>query len=613
LHWSSHHLVTVSKGPRRGSPRPALVGGWLAAAVLFTSACSAQAAGAEPAGDPGPTVSLQIGRSMFGPSDPTHRLVPPSPRRPPEPAGAGGAAVAETLTAAARGRLPCPVGGLAQGWLAAENSRSGAALRVVSTGAAAAGVVGYVSSTSARCGDVVGVQLSGPGGTSGGTVRLSAYRIGWYRGAGSRLIWRSDPVRVVPRSVPSGATAPHLVQPIWPAPITVTIDAGWPPGMYLLVPTGAKGPVGPGIPLVLRDDAGPAPILFMASTLTWSAYNDWGGWNLYRGYHGPPGSGPRRTADRARVVALNRPLSGPGYQQMALMDLPVVRFAEQVAAGRGLDLGYATDADVDARPDLLARHAELLVGGHSEYWTTSMYDGLLAARDRGVNLVFLGANNLWWRSRLERSSGAAAPDRQAVYRFAAEDPSARIDPAAATVLWGSAALGRDPAAVLAASHAAIDVHGGLQMISAPDWFVAGTALRVGSTLPGVVGNEADGFNPAAHNPGATEVLAAGVLRGSSGPVTVSVAYATGWSGSAVFSAGTTDWACLLGDGCPGLHPSAGVVRLLARLTSNVLITLATPRAGSAHLPRATRLPAAGQLLGRLSPAAIGRYGDDDDE
>jgi hypothetical protein len=608
----------------RSTARRGLLGGVLVIAVLLTSACAGLAVGVDP-GAAAAVASADAPRPPFGhpypgAAGPYLRAATVPSHRPAAAGEADGRASAppDTLTVAARPWLPCPVGALAQGWLAAENRRSGPALRVAATSAAAGRVVGYLTSTSAHCGDVIGVQLSEPRGTAAGapagpaagTVRLAAYRIGWYGGAGSRLVWRSDLVRVLPRRVPSGARAPHLVQPDWPASVTVTVDAGWPPGVYLLVPTGSQGPVGPGIPLVLRDDAGTEPILFKASTLTWSAYNDWGGWNLYRG---PSASGALRTANRARVVALNRPLSGEGYEQMALMDLPVVRFAEQVATGHRLDLGYATDADVDARPDLLARHVELLVGGHSEYWTTPMYDGMLAARDAGVNLVFLGANNLWWHSRLERSPGAAAADRQAVYRFASEDPATGSDPGAATVLWNSPALGRDPANVLAASHSAIEVHGGLQVISAPEWFVAGTPLHVGSTLPGVVGNEADGFNPAARNPGDTEILAAGVLLGSSGPVTVSVAYATGWSGSAVFSAGTTDWACLLGGGCPDLRPQAGVVRLLATLTGNVLITLAGLHAGSTHLPSATHLPAAGVLLGRLAPAAVGRYGADDDE
>ena len=523
-------------------------------------------------------------------------------------AGRGGPAPTAILQGA-RPALPCPAAALPAGWLAAENARTGPALQPAASSTVAR-VVGYPSRASARCGDSVGVQLSG----HGETVRLAGYRMGWYHGAGSRLVWRSAPVRVPARPTPGPAASTHLVQPDWPASVTLTVDAGWPPGVYLFVPLGDHGPLGPGIPLVLRDDAGTEPILFKASTLTWNAYDDWGGWSLYRG---PRGSAAHRLADRARVVALHRPLTGPGYEQMALMDLPVVRFAERVAAGSGLDLGYATDTDVDERPELLARHAELLVGGHSEYWTTSMYDGLLAARDAGVNLVFLGANQLWWRTRLEGSAAAAAsglpPDRQVVYRSVGGDPAARTDPAAATVLWDSRTLDRDPANVVAASHSAIEAHGGLQIVSAPDWFVAGTGLRVGSTLPGTVGNEADGFDPAARNPGDTEILAAGVLRGRAGPVTVTVGYATGWSGSAVFSAGTTDWACLLGGGCPDLRPGPAATRTVGRLTRNVLLALATPRGGSTHPPRANRIPAAAVLVHQLAPAAVGRYGVTDDD
>ena len=527
---------------------------------------------------------------------------------PPAVAAHGAAEPPEPSTA------PAPAPGLADGpgcspsrttgWLAAENRQDGDPLALPSGLVGAASVVGYADRSSASCGELVTVQLSGPAQA----VRLLAYRIGDYRGAGARVVWRSAPFRVAPQPTPSGAAYPHLVEPQWPLTTTVAVDGHWTPGFYLLVPVAAGGTgsaggraLGPAIPLTVRDDDSSAPILFKASTLTWNAYDEWGGWSLY---HGPTGSGAVAAAARARVVSLHRPLIGSGYGQMQFMDLPVVRQIERL----GLDVSYTTDEDVDARPQSLLGHAEIVTGGHGEYWTRSMYDGLLQAAGAGVNLVFLGANNLWWQARLETSPVAARPDRMAVYRVYADDPVTRTDPLSSTTLWGPAPLFRDPAAVLGESHAAIGVHGGLQVIDAPAWFLAGSDLTSGSVLPGSVGNEAAGYNVRGQNPTTTQVLLAGVLRGARGPAVVSSDYSTMPSGAAVFAAGTTDWACIPMGGCSDVTPPATTATAVGILTRNVLLTFSRPRAGLAH-PSTPVVPfVAAQLMPRLAPAAIGSYG-----
>jgi hypothetical protein len=535
---------------------------------------------AEPAGQPWPTDVVRSGQSG-------------APPRVPAPAGPLGQSGGRQQPAAAPTFPPvvlpeglgtaCP-GRRPSGWVAAENRRPGSTLALPpDTGA----VQGYTDPGSASCGQVVDVHLGTTPRAAARQVVLSAYRIGSYHGAGSRLVWRSAPVTVSPGALPSGAAAPHLVVPSWPVVVRLTLDGGWPPGFYLLVPRDARDrAAGPAVPLVVRDDGGGEPMLVKASTLTWNAYNTWGGWSLYQGRGRTAAA---RVADRARGVAVHRPLIGSGYRQLRFMDLPVVRAAEQLAVARGPDVGYVTDLDVDADPTRLLGHAEVISGGHSEYWTTRMYDGLLAALAAGVNAVFLGANNLWWHTRLDGAGAGGEPDRQWVFRNLAEDPAARVDPSAATVLWQSAPLRRDPAAVLGQSHAAIGVRGGLQLLDPPAWFTAGTGLAARGVLAGAVGNEADGFNAAAANPAAVQVLAAGVLRGGQGSVLVTSSYSVLPSGAAVFAAGTTDWACAPTGRCDDRTFPAATARAVARLTANVLATLAVPRAGAAHPIQTGRL------------------------
>jgi hypothetical protein len=556
----------------------------------------------------------------------------PGTSRAGQPGGSAGSVVGGRAVAFPAAVLPdgagvgCPAS-RAKGWVAAENRRPGTTIALPDGSGGA--VLGYLDRGSVGCGEAVDVHLATAPGSALRKLVIAAYRIGWYAGAGARLIWRSSPGTVGPGQIPSGTAYPHLVTPSWSAAARLVPDAGWPPGFYLLVPQDARlQALGPAIPLVVRNDHGGEPLLVKASTLTWNAYNSWGGWSLYRG---PGRTAAQQSANRARGVALHRPLIGSGYQQMAFMDLPVVRSAERVAVQRGLDVGYLTDVDLDADPSRLLGHAELVSGGHSEYWTTRMYDGLLAALAAGTNAVFLGANNLWWHARLDGadSAGSAEPQREWVYRSLTEDPAARTDPTQATVLWQSPPLGRDPASVLGQSHAAIAVRGGLQLLDPPSWFVAGSGLAGRAVLAGAVGNEADGYNPRGSNPADVRLLAAGVLRGAQGAVLVSTGYAVMPSGAAVFAAGTTDWACAPTGRCADRSFPAATSRAVTTLTQNVLVAFATPRAG-AVLPSGTAgstgaggQAAAGQLVGGpaatasalaavLAPGAFGQYGGEDE-
>jgi hypothetical protein len=233
-----------------------------------------------------------------------------------------------------------------------------------------------------------------------------------------------------------------------------------------------------------------------------------------------------------------------------------------------------------------------------------MYDGLLAAQAAGVNVVFLGANNLWWRARLDGVSATGEPEREVVYRVAAEDPD-RSEP---TIQWQDVTPPRDPATVLGESHAGIGVRGGLQLLDPPAWFLAGSGLSSGAVLAAAVGNEADGYNPKARNPLHTQVFADGLLDGARGPVLTTVSYSTTLSGSATFAAGTTDWACASTGVCADQTVPPATARAVGVLTDNVVAALATPSAGRTYSVASTRLPDAADLL-RLRPReAIGSYG-----
>ncbi len=494
---------------------------------------------------------------------------------------------------------PCARAVRRPGWLAAENAKPGATGWSVPP-ADPDGVVGYVDSMSARCGDVVRIRLSGPGGR----VHVLAYRLGWYHGAGARLVWDSPPVLVRPHTSLVSAGMPYTVTEPWPVSLEVRLTWAWQPGVYLLVPEPLHGPPGQAIPLVVRDDAGHEPLLVKLSTFTWAAYNTFGGRSLYTG-RSVSGNLAAALATRSREVSLRRPLAGAGFDQMTIDALPLVPFVERL----GLDVAYITDLDLDEQPSRLLQHGALVCDGHSEYWTSRMLDAATAARNAGVNLAFLGANNVYWRARL-RPTPDDGP-HLVVYKDFTQDPVTATHPDDATVRWQSRPLDRDESSLLGQTSAAILVRGSFVMLHTPTWLTGGF-LRPGDVLPDSVGNEADAQATGRPYPPSDETMAVALLAGPRGIVRVATMnYSTTPSGAGVFAAGTTYWVCDLSDICPLFTTPPVTMHAVWLMTERLLRAFATARAGARYPSVLTPPVTAAQVLARYPDAPVGYYAADD--
>ncbi|MFN8080766.1 MAG: DUF6605 domain-containing protein [Kineosporiaceae bacterium] len=436
----------------------------------------------------------------------------------------------------------------------------------------------YLDSSSTTCGARVGVHLGG----HGGGVRLRAYRVGWYGGAGARLVWQSQPIvaptREVGASPEATAGAAHSITLDWPATASLTIPPSWTPGFYLIaaVPDGAAS--GQVAPLVVRADAAASPLLFLAGDTTWQAYNGMGGASQYGGR----GDEVTEFDERAYTVAVTRPLIGTGLQQLATMDLPLVRYL----ARHGLPVTYTTTTEADAHPSTLLRPNGLIVPGHSEYWTTRLYDGVEAARNAGVNIAFLGGNQVYWHLRIERDLDGRAVT-QTVYRQAALDPLAAADPLAATVRWTDPPLRRDQSQLAGSRFSGVSVYGPSRVMHADSWLLQGTGLTEGAVIARMAGNEVNSVRPGAPtaaDPPNVDVVLQGVFtgRGTFNSPTFTTSYYSAPSGAGVFDAGSTYWACHVDNTCPAQPIGPATWRVVDRITLNVVQAFAQPRAGARY-------------------------------
>jgi hypothetical protein len=453
-------------------------------------------------------------------------------------------------------------------WLIDENARPGATGWQVPDEAPAVWnrIRGYATTTSIDRNGTVDLRVS----TGAPEWRVEAYRIGWYGGAGARLIWQSasqpgveQPAAVLDPAVGTW-TAP------WATNLQVTADATWPPGMYLLKLVSSDGGQ-TYVPLVVRDDASRAALGVQSSVTTWQAYNTWGGKSLYDDDE----SGNKGRAD---VVTFDRPYYRKGSGEFFGREYEFVQFAER----SGLDVTYWTDIDLHATPQRALQHRAVVSLGHDEYYSTAMRRGLEAARDQGVNLVFLGANACFRKIRLEPSD--TGPFRKEVnYRSADADPVAATDPSEVTVNWRSPPSNEPESSLIGNLYESNPVAGDLRVVDAASWHFAGSGLRDGDVLPGLIGNEYDRVQPERPTPQDIQVLCHSpvVVRGR--PTFSDVTWYTTPSGAGVFAVGTFEWVKRLGADTTGRTPSAADPEAaLQVVTRNVLDAVSAGPAGTTH-------------------------------
>jgi hypothetical protein len=485
----------------------------------------------------------------------------PSRARPPHPLAATKPSAAPPVAPVNVTVPPAPTS------ITAENARPGTPGWTVQHPSTNGQIEGYADQVSAQIGDTVTLYVN----TTAPYWVATAYRMGWYAGVLGRQVWRSPPVSGVRQPPALFTPGINLVQTRWTPSLAVHITPDWIPGDYLLKLVSSTG-WDTYVPLTVRDDASTAPILVVNAVTTWEAYNLWDDEDLYAGHAG-----------RADVVTFDRPYRlGDGSGDFLGSEEKLVKLVESA----GLDVTYTTDVDLAIRPQLLFQHRVVVSLGHDEYYSTAMRDALEAARDRGVNLVFLGANAIYRHIRLQPS--ALGPDRQIVnYRVAANDPDRRSDPGEVTVQWRDQPVNRPESTLLGEMYQCNPVHTDMVVTDPTAWLWAGTGVVAGQHLPGLIGAEYDHWSPTDRPPpGSTvELVAQSPVTCRGHTSTADFTYYVAPGGAGVIDTGTSSWVPRTLD-----DPMIGAV--VAQVTVTVLRAASAGPLGPLHPAHPTR-PIAG--------------------
>ena len=407
-------------------------------------------------------------------------------------------------------------------------------------------IEGFASATSVNRGQTIKLYVN----TTQPTYTMDIYRMGWYGGAGARrmmsTITRTGTVQPLP--VPDPTTG--LIECIWSAPYVLSIPntpdhTDWASGIYL-VKLSAGGQQSY-IVFIVRDDQRNSDILMQQSATTDQAYNLWGGLSLY--HNNLCTAGTPNCMPRAYKVSFDRPntiWAGAGNLFAGRWEYDMLRFLER----EGYDVAYSTDLDTHENGFRLLNHKAFITVGHDEYWSWQMRDNVEAARSMGINLGFFSANTGYWQVRFEPDRMGHADRTIVCYKDPRLDPVSTdpVNQYLTTTRFRDPPVYRPEDALLGVMYDTNEgetyIQGDLVVDDASSWVWAGTGVKSGDHLIGLLGYEADrefGDQPLlgtvrlAHSPY--------LITTSTGTKTLyaDTTIYTATSGATVFAAASMDW------------------------------------------------------------------------
>jgi hypothetical protein len=318
-------------------------------------------------------------------------------------------------------------------------------------------------------------------------------------------------------------TAPRRFAELRPGQTIRIVVGNWPSGLYFAKVT-SPGRLGFAPFVVAPKRLGEHPVAVVLPTRTWQAYN-------FRD-DGGDGKGDTWYASKDHLQSrLGRPFLNRGVPpHYRNYDLRFLRWLHE--SGRKVDVLSQAELDGTTGGRLAQAYELIVFPGHHEYVTKREYDAVEGFRNRGGNLMFLSANNFFWRIDVH----GRTMTRVAQWRD----------------------LGRPEASLLGVQYIGNDRggHRGAWLVrpdAASGWIFAGIKLRAGNAFSDA-GVEIDAVAPS--SPRGTHVLAE--IPNLLGPgMTANMTYYETPAGAKVFAAGAFTLA--------GSVRQPAVVRLLANL------------------------------------------------
>ncbi|MFL5348651.1 MAG: N,N-dimethylformamidase beta subunit family domain-containing protein [Hyalangium sp.] len=437
------------------------------------------------------------------------------------------------------------------------------------------------------------------------------YRLGYYGGKGGRELARGGPIRAPRQPDCPIDESTGVVACQWAPTVEIETKADWVRGVYLVKLVRDDG-YERYVPFFVRDPKPRSEVVALIPTATWQAYNVWGNTSLYDDKLGVM----KRKYGVARgfQASYDRPFyRGQGSGHLLGDDLSLVRWLE----AQGLDVGYATDEDMDER-DYVSGAKVVFLSGHDEYWTSGIRDQMDRALAEGRSLINLGANQGYWQVRLEPAKDGRSRRIITCYKGDSHDPVGPHSP-----LWSSkfrdAPVSRPENKLFG-----VMFNSRWHQFSFPlvitdpsHWALAGTGFRAGDTIWMANGYEMDEIVDNGHSPSGLQVLAESPALSLQGAFGIGQMVLRKQGDAWVFSAGGIDFVHTL-SGEQAADPRAARIvanvlyKALGRPVPSNLVQFPAPPRPVPHGPYAssvrTMAGQAGMRGGIDGPRGMGQFG-----
>ncbi len=231
-----------------------------------------------------------------------------------------------------------------------------------------------------------------------------------------------------------------------------------------------------------------------------------------------------------RLTTVSEADAEPYWQR----EFPLAYWLEQ----HGYDVTYCSNSDM-LTPDHGLNCKAFLSVGHDEYWDIRQFRSVEQMRDAGVNLLFFSGNAICWVAPF-RASSDGRPNR-IFFRggpYGADNGYAKRRQAEHGPFPEH---GPDEGLLMGARNVEPVNGGGDWVVVKPDhWIFAGTSVKKGDRIPGLIGWEYHGDPPRISG---LEIVAAGTgWVGGQTPQQWTATIYPGPKGNFVFNASTIFWA-----------------------------------------------------------------------
>ncbi|WP_224368416.1 N,N-dimethylformamidase beta subunit family domain-containing protein [Hyalangium versicolor] len=441
--------------------------------------------------------------------------------------------------------------------------------------------------------------------------RWYVYRLGYYGGKGGRELARGGPVRAVRQSDCPIDESTGVVACQWTPTVEIETTGDWVRGVYVVKLVRDDG-YERYVSFFMRDAKPRSEVVAVIPTATWQAYNVWGNTSLYDDKLGVMKR--KYGVSRAFQASYDRPYyRGQGAGHLMTDDLSLVQWLE----AQGLDVGYATDEDMDER-DFVSGAKVVFLSGHDEYWTGTIRDRMDRALAEGRSLINLGANQGYWQVRLEPSKDGRARRIITGYKGDSRDPVGNKSPQF-TTKFRDAPVSRPENKLFGVMfNSRWHQFSFPLVITDPNhWALAGTGFRAGDTIWMANGYEMDEIVNNGQSPQGLQVLAESPALSLQGAFGIGQMVLRKQGDAWVFSAGGIDFVHTLA-GEQAADPRAARIvanilyKALGRSVPSSLVQFPAPQLPAPHGPFANRVSTvagqAGMRGGIDGPASMGQLG-----